>query len=131
MRVFAHNARGMTSSWVEVSQKRSIPFLGFVILACFLGFAALGVDLICDAELDGEFCVTIRVCGAERALFGNGNHVGKTSSVAVDGGGGREDDVGHAVSLHAAEETYCAVDVGVVVVEGSFGGFAHCLSETG
>lgn len=86
-------------------------------LAILLCLAALGVDVVGDHSLDAELCVSIRVGRAERALFGDGNHVGEAGGIAVDGRGGREDDVGDVVFGHAAKEAERAKDVDAVVFE--------------
>lgn len=86
-------------------------------LASLLRLSALGVDVVGDHGLDTELGVTVRVGRAERALFGDGDHVGEAGCIAVDGRRGREDDVGDVVLGHAAQEAERAEDVDAVVLE--------------
>jgi hypothetical protein len=67
------------------------------------------------------------VGGTERALFGDGDHVGEAGGIAVDGCGGGEDDVGHVVLLHAAQQAEGAEDVDAVVLERDLAGLADGL----
>ena len=76
----------------------------------------MSVNEVGDGSLDGELGVSVRVGRTERALFGDGDHIGETSGVAVDGSGAGEDDVVDIVFLHGAEEVEGAVDVDEVVV---------------
>jgi len=100
LRVLAHDATRVATSGVEVSQESRVVLAA--ALASLLGRIALCVDVVGDHGLDAELCVSVRVGGSERALFGNGDHVGEAGGIAVDGCGGGEDDVGHVVLLHAA-----------------------------
>ena len=84
-------------------------------------------DEIADTAFDGDFGISVWVRRAQGAAFGDGDHVGEARGVAVDGGRGGEDDVGHGVARHAAQQAEGAVDVGVVVREGDEGGFADGL----
>ena len=86
-------------------------------LASLLGRVALCVDVVGDHGLDAELGVAVRVGWAERALFGDRDHVREAGGIAVDGCGGREDDVGDVVLGHAAQETERAKDVDAVVLE--------------
>ncbi len=125
MRVFAHDATGVRAGRVEVAQQRSVPAVaGF---AFFFGVAALGVDVVADEVFHSGFGVAIGVCGADGAFFGDGDHVREAGCVAVDGGGGGEDDVGDVVFGHGGEEVDGAVDVGAVIFEGDFCGFSYRL----
>lgn len=119
----------MSASGVEVTQQSGVPLLSLLGLALLGEVIALSVDEVGDRSLDGELGVSVRVGGTERALFGDGDHVGETSGVAVDGGGAGEDDVVDIVLLHGAEEVDGAVDVDEVVVEGFLAGLADGLID--
>lgn len=113
LRVFAHDAAGMRAGGVEVAEEGGVPVLaGF---SCFLEVVALRVDVVGDAGFDGGLCAAVGVCGADGADFGDGDHVFEAGGVAVDGGGGGEDDVGDVVAGHGGEEADGAVDVCAVV----------------
>lgn len=95
--------------------------------AFFLEIGALSLDVIGDAPFDGRFRAAVGVRGADGAMFGNRDHVGKTGGISVDGGGGRKDDVGDIVLGHGFEQADGAIHIGVVVFEGLLCGFAHGL----
>jgi len=127
LRVFAHDAAGVRAGGVEVAQQGGVPVVaGF---ACFLGVVALGFDVVADEIFDGGFGPAVGVGGADGAGFGNGDHVWKAGGVAVDGGGGGEDDVGDVVFGHGGEKVDGAVDIGAVVFQGDFTGFSYCLGD--
>lgn len=107
----------MSTGGVEVTEQSTVPLLGLGLVAGLDGVVALSVDDIGDGSLDGELGVTVGVGGAQRALLGDGDHVGEASGITVDGGGGGEDDVGDIVADHGAQEADGAVDVDVVVVQ--------------
>lgn len=115
----------MATSGVEISEQTGVELIA--ALAGLLRFCALGVDVVGDHGLDAELGVSVRVGGTERAVFGDGDHVGEASGVAVDGRGGRENDVGDVVLGHAAQEAEGAVDVDIVVVEGDLARLADGL----
>lgn len=117
----------MASCWVEVSQQRSVVCLD--ALALLLRPCPLSVDVVCDHSLNCELGVSVWVGWAQRALFWNWDHVRESGRIAVHGRGGREDDVGDIVLLHAAEQAECAVDVDIVVVEWDLGALSHCLQR--
>jgi hypothetical protein len=125
LRVFAHNSTRVTASRVEVSQESSVVLVA--AHASLLGRVALRVDMVGDHGLDAKLRVAVRVGRTERALLGDGNHVGEACGVAVDGRGGREDDVGHVVFLHAAQQAEGAKDVDAVVLERDLAGLANSL----
>lgn len=110
----------MSTCRVEITQQSGIPFRSLLGLTLLSEVVALSVDEIGDGSLNGEFGVSVRVGGTEGAVFGDGDHVGEASSIAVDGGGAGEDNVIDIVFLHGAEEVDCAVDVDEVVIEGFF-----------
>ena len=118
----------MAPSRIEVSQEGAVPDI--TVLALLFESIPLGFDVIGDDVFDCRFGPAIGVGGANGAAFGNGYHVWEASGIAVDGGGGGEDDVGDIVFCHGGEEADGAVDVGAVVLEGDFSRFADCLYST-
>lgn len=124
-RVLAHQAAGVSTTWVEVAQERSVVLL--IWLPSLLGVGALRVYEIGDDELDGGLGAAVWVGGADWAVLRNGDHVFPFCGVAVDGGGGGEDNVRDGVLLHAAKEDDGAVDVYAVVFEGLLRGLADGL----
>ena len=107
----------MSTGGVEVTEQSTVPLLGLGLVAGLDGVVALSVDDVGDGGLDGELGVAVGVGGTQRALLGDGDHVGEASGITVDGGGRREDDVGDIVADHGAQEADGAVDVDVVVVQ--------------
>ena len=105
----------MAASRVEISEESGVVLVA--ALAILLCLVALGVDVVGDHGLDAELGVAVGVGRTKRALFGNGDHVGEAGGIAVDGCGGREDDVGDVVLGHAAQEAERAEDVDAVVLE--------------
>ena len=83
--------------------------------------------MIGDDSLVRGLGATIRVGGPNWAVFGDGNHVLETGSVAVDGGRRREDDVGDIVTCHGAEKADGTVDVRAVVLQRDLARFAYRL----
>jgi hypothetical protein len=83
--------------------------------------------MICDNQLNGGLCSSVWICRSDGALLWDWYHVGKSSSVAIDGRRRGEDDIGHVVLGHAAKEGDCATNIDAVVLEGNFGGFANSL----
>ena len=123
--VFAHDAAGVGAGGVEVAEEGGVPVVtGFGFFLCE---EALRVDMVGDEIFDGGFGAAIGVGGTDGALFGDGDHVGEAGRVAVDRGGGGEDDVGDIVFGHGGEEVDGAVDIGAPVFEGNFPRFSHCL----
>lgn len=107
----------MGTSGVEVAEQSAVPLLGFGLVAGLGGIVALSVDHVGDGVLNGELGVTVGVGRAQRALLGDGDHVGEAGGITVDGGGAGEDDVGDVVADHRAQEVDGAVDVDHVVVK--------------
>lgn len=107
----------MSTGGVEVAEQGTVPLLGLSLVAGLDGVVALSVDDVGDGGLDGELGVAVGVGGTQRALLGDGDHVGEASGITVDGGGAGEDDVGDIVADHGAQEADGAVDVDVVVVQ--------------
>ena len=115
----------MCAARVEVPEQSAIPLV--VRLPGLFVVAALGLDVVRDDRLDHDLCLAICVCGANRALLWNGNHVGDAGGIAVDGGGRGEDDVGDIVLLHAAQQRDAAADIDAVVLERDVAGLADSL----
>lgn len=127
LRVLTHNTTGVSTSGVEVTQQSSVPLGGFLGLTLLGEVVALSVDKVGDGSLNGELGVSVRVGGAQGAVFGDGDHIGETSRIAVDGGGAGEDNVVDIVFLHGAEEVDGAVDIDEVVIERFFARLADGL----
>lgn len=108
----------MSTSGVEVSQQSSVPLLGFAGVTSLGEVIALGVDEIGNSGLNGELGVSVRVGRAERAVLGDGDHVGEAGGIAVHGGRTGEDDVVDIVFLHGTEQVDGAIDVDEVVIKG-------------
>lgn len=88
---------------------------------------ALSFDMVGDAGFDGSFGAAVGVGGTDGAFFGNGDHMGKASRVAIDGGRGGEDDVGDIVLCHRREEADGPVDICAIVLQRNLTRFANCL----
>jgi hypothetical protein len=58
--------------------------------------------MIRNNKFDYALGASVRVRGANWAVFGDGNHVGDSSRIAVDGRRRGEDDVGDIVLGHAS-----------------------------
>ncbi len=105
----------MAACWVEVPQQSRVILLA--ALARLLRVCSFRVDVVRDHRLDAELRVAVGVCRAQRALFGDWDHVLEARGIAVYGSGGGKDDVGDVVALHGAQETESAVDVNTVVLQ--------------
>lgn len=125
--ILAHQTRGVGAARVEVAQQGAVEVVEG--LAGLLQLVPLGLDVVGDDLFHHGLGVAVRVGRADGAAFGDGDHVGEAGGVAVDGGGGREDDVGHVVLGHGAEEGDSAADVDAVVFEGDFARFTDCLRD--
>jgi hypothetical protein len=90
----------VSTSGVEVAEQSTVPLLSLSFVTGLGGVVALGINDVGDGGLDGELGVTVRVGGAERAVLGDGDHVGEAGGVTVDGGGAGEDDVCDVVLHH-------------------------------
>lgn len=115
----------MATSGVEVSQESSVELIA--ALASLLRLSALCVDVVGDHGLNTKLGVSVWVGGTKRALLRNGNHVGEACGIAVNSRGGREDNVGHVVLLHAAQQAEGAEDVDAVVLERDFARLSDSL----
>lgn len=128
--VLTHDTGGVGTGGVEVTEQGTVPLLGLGLVAGLDGVVALSVDHVGDGGLNGELCVAVGVGGAQRALLGDGNHVGEAGGIAVDGGGAGENNVGDVVADHRAQKVDGAVDVDHVVVQGLLAGLADSLINT-
>lgn len=115
----------MGPSRVKIAKDGGIPVV--VSLSFLLQLVALRLDMIGDDRFNGGFGATIGICGTNRAMFWNGDHVGKASCIAIDGSGGGEDNVGNVVLGHGAEKTDSAVDIGAIIFERNLARLADCL----
>jgi len=96
-------------------------------LASCLQLAPLSLDLVGDDLLNHALGLAVSVGGAERAVLGNRDHIGEAGRVAVDSGRRGEDDVGHIVALHAAQQRDAAANIDAVVLEGDLARLADSL----
>lgn len=126
--VLSHDTGGVGTSRVEVSEVGTVPLLKR--LAGLLGVLSLGVDEVLDDVLNEALCAAVGVCGSDRAVLGDGNHVGESGGIAVDGGGRGEDNVGDIVLLHGAEERDGTGNIDAVVLEGNLSRLTHSLNES-
>ncbi len=90
-------------------------------LARLFQVGSLGIDKVGDDQLDRALGVSVWVCRPNRAVLGNGYHVGYPGRIAIDGGRGREDDIGDIVLLHASQESDGPANIHTVVLEGDLG----------
>lgn len=125
--VLTHDAGGVGTSGVEVTEQGTVPLLGLGLVAGLDGVVALSVDHVGDGGLNGELGVAVGVGGAQRALLGDGDHVGEAGGIAVDSRGAGENNVGDVVADHRAQKVDGAVDVDHVVVQGLLAGLADGL----
>ena len=86
--------------------------------------------MIRDNQLDCALRASVWVCRANWAYFGNGDHVGNSSSIAIDGRRRGEDDIRDIMLGHAAEESDGSANIDAVVFEGDLGRFTDCLEST-
>lgn len=115
----------MGTSRVEIAKDGGVPMI--ISLFFLLELVALGLDMIGDYGFNGSFGATIGIRRTNRAVFWNGDHVGKASCVAIDGSRGGEYDIGYIVLGHGAEQTDSAMDIGAVILERDLAGLADCL----
>lgn len=125
LRVLTHDASGVSTARVEVTQVGTVPLL--IGLAGLFQVVALGVDVVFDDLLDHVLGPAVGVCWASRAGLGDGDHVGEPGRVAIDGGGRGEDDVGDIVLGHGAQQGNAAADIDTVVLQRDLAGLAHSL----
>lgn len=125
LRILAHDAAGVRAAGVEVAQQSTVPLLER--LALLLQVVALSVDVVGDDVLNHGLGAAVGVGRANGAVLGDGNHVGESSRIAVDGGGRGEDNVGDIVAGHGLEEGDAAADIDAVVLERDHGGLSDGL----
>jgi hypothetical protein len=81
-RILAHDSTRVGAAWVEVSQQSTVPRLKR--LSCLLCVVALRFNEVSDDQLDRALCAAVWVCGANRAMLRNGDHVWDSSGIAID-----------------------------------------------
>lgn len=123
--VLTHNASGVSTARVEVTQVGTVPL--FVGLAGLLQVVALGIDVVLDDLLNHELGPAVGVCWASRAGLGDGDHVGEAGGVAIDGSGRGEDDVGDIVLGHGAQQGDAAANIDTVVLQRDLARLANSL----
>lgn len=127
LRILAHDAAGVGTAGVEVAQQSAVPLLER--LALLLQVVALSVDVVGDDVLNHGLGTAVGVGRANGAVLGDGDHVGESSRIAVDGGGGGEDDVGDIVAGHGLEEGNAAANIDAVVLERDHGRLSDGLEH--
>lgn len=127
LRILAHDAAGVGTAGVEVAQQSAVPLLER--LALLLQVVALSVDVVRDDVLNHGLGAAVGVGRANGAVLGDGDHVGESSRIAVDGGGGGEDNVGDIVAGHGLEEGNAAANIDAVVFERDHGRLSDGLEH--
>jgi len=125
LRVLTHDTSGVSTARVEVSEQSTVPLLE--VLASLLQVVTLSVDEVADNVLNHGLGAAVCVGRSDGAVLGDGNHVGESGSIAIDGSGGGEDDVVDVVALHGAEEGDAATDIDTVVLEWDLARLADSL----
>lgn len=97
-RIFAHDAARMRARWVEVTQQRSIPLREW--LSRLLQVIALCLNVIRYDHFNCGLRAPIRICRPNRAVLGDGYHVGESSSIAIHRRRRRENDISNVVFRH-------------------------------
>jgi hypothetical protein len=115
----------MRTAGVEVPQQGAIPLLKRLVR--LLEVSPLRLDVVGDDRLDHGLCAPVGVGRADGAVLRDRDHVLEAGGVAVYRGRGGEDDVGHIVLAHGAEEGDAAADVDAVVLEGDLARLADGL----
>ena len=108
--VLADAAAGVGADGVEVAQQGDVP--------ARIAKLQVGQDL-----LDEQLGATVGVGGRGGEILADGD----AGRVAVDGGGGTEDQVAHPGVGHGAAQAEGSANVVVVVLKGDLGGLAHRL----
>ena len=125
LRVLTHDSARVGTTRVEVSEQCTIPLLEW--LSGLLQIASLSVDKVGDDVLNHGLGATIGVGRTNGAVLWDGNHVGESGGITVDGGRRREDNVGDIVALHGAEQGNAAANIDAVVLERNFARLANSL----
>ena len=121
----------MSAGGVKISQQRAVPFVDLSLgLVRLLGIDPLRIDHIANGILDAQLGVSVRVGRSRRARFGNGDHVGETSGIAVDGGRAGKDNIVHVMLHHGFEEVERSNHIDPVVFQWDFRGFSDRLVRT-
>lgn len=115
----------MGTARVKVTKVGTVPLLKW--LAGLLRILALRGNPVLDDLLDNGLRPAVGVGGTDRAVFGDGDHVLESGSIAVDGGGRRKHDVGDIVLAHGVQKRYGASDIDAIVFKGNLGGFTDSL----
>lgn len=123
--VLTHDASGVSTTRVEVSQQSTVPLLE--LLTSLLQVTSLGVNKVGDNVLDHGLGAAVCVGRSNGAVLRDRDHVGETSRIAVDSSGGGEDDVIDVVALHGAEQGDTATDIDTVVFERDLARLADSL----
>jgi hypothetical protein len=126
LRVLTHDATGVSTARIKVSQQSTVPLLK--LLACLFQVAALSLDKVGDDVLDHRLGAAVGVGRSDGAVLRDGNHVGESGSIAVDGSGGGENNVVDVVALHGTEERDATTDIDAVVLERDFARLADSLN---
>lgn len=125
LRVLAHDTTRVSTARVKVSQQGAVPLLKG--LASLLQVVALGIDAVGDDVLDHGLGAAVGVGRTNWAVLGDGDHVGDSASITVNGGRGRKDNVGDVVALTGAKEGNAAANIDAVVLEGNLARLANGL----
>ena len=96
----------------------------------FLQVVSLRLNMICNNHFNHALRTPVRVRRTDGTLFRDWNHVRESSRIAIHGGRRGEDDVGHIVSAHAAQERDRASNVDAVVLERLLTRFTYSLRLT-
>ena len=123
--IFSYDSTGVGARRVEVAQQGTVPLS--TRLAFLLCVVALGLDMGANELLDGILCVSVGVCGTQRAGLGNGDHALEACGISVDCSGRGEDDVGDIVTGHGLQQSDGAADVDAPVLEGDLARLADGL----
>lgn len=81
--VFAHDTTWVRAAGVEVSEQSTVPLLERLV--GLLQLVPLGIDAVPDDILNHRLGASVGVGRTGRAILGDGNHVGESGSVAVNG----------------------------------------------
>ena len=123
--VLSHDTALVCTGRVEVAEECTVPYLR--VLAILLESCALRVDVVCNDLLVHGLGVAVWVGCADGAVLWDWDHAFEAGGIAVDGGGGGEDDVGDVVAGHGAEEADGTADVDAVVLGWDLGGLSDGL----
>lgn len=117
----------MAASGVEISEKSTVPLVGFSPFPCLLQIASLRIDDVCDGELNAVFGISIGIGWSKGAFLWDRDHVGKSCGISVHCRRRGKDNIVDIVFDHGAQQAKSAVDVDMVVVQRSLTALAHSL----